>query len=335
MIWINELFLIVPIVFIFVFAALYFMLRADLKTWCPEYDIFIKARKDKLPVLFLRNPGTNVCKPYLGVIEEDTCWFDLPGLGIHFSPQHIGHTAPDLLNGDMVVYHGVVLSPELMSPENAVALSQLSRVRDEYEVLRSIRNQDLHALLSCPAEHLERNCRVLFDQNVFNDDTIPVMVPESVEEFIELVTEVRDVLSGLELYHADYIGETYESVKKILSVEVVAKTFWQKFLGFLFRKKTDTKEEEQDFSFEYKYVNYKRKPIGIQLFSYADAVQNLSSAYNSMHAMQLKLYTEAKTKMNMLHDKNEMIKWIFIGSFAIAIVLISAGVAYMMISGGS
>lgn len=327
--WIPEYVLLIMVVAAAAGWGLWLNERSNIRNYCPESKEIIKARKDRLPLLMLRNPGNSYCKLLVGKKKEkNSIEIECGDENIHFSPEFLGHTQCDLLSGDVVLYHGSIVDPTLMSPENAIALNRMSEVRTNFPGLRCLHNQDLHALLSCPADHIEHDCAILWGELVEeNTAKMPIELPETLPEFVSIVEEARAFFDELPVYHADVIGETYESIQRKRTIlPPKKKSFWHKKTPAATDDTVRSNAPVPEITNEYVFVNAKRKPVGIQLFSYAAAVQSLSSAYTAQHVTQLKLKVEAKTLQNIAKNKEDLLKWLMVGGFAIGVLIICAAV---------
>ena len=309
---------------------MFLSLKMNIKENIPYGPAVLKASKQKLPVLILNHPSSNVANAYLGTYDKKgSIMFDIEDIGLHINPENSGRTKPIRLGG-VDFYLGSYISPEMMSQEDIIKLNKLTDVRTKYPELRGLTNQTLHALITQPMEDWRENCMSVLtyyqDQIKSPVVTLSDDLPDDVEGLIDTLAKVKKDWDNLPT-HADYLATTYESIK---FKDVTPK---QEKKGGLFgrKKEEDDDEDNPEITREYIYKNAQRIPAGVRLMSLYDAQCTDSAALTCAALEQYGLEVEQKFRTE-LKDllKDNFAKYVPIG-FAVGIAGLLAGIGvYIM-----
>jgi hypothetical protein len=294
-----------------------------------------KALKKNDPVLILSHPSSNHADAYIGYRDKKgSPVFDLEeAVGLKFTPEACGNIRALRLN-DVEIYFGCYIFPELFSQENILALNRLGRIRDKFPKLRFMTNQQLHAIIDTPACYWSDDCAKLM-RTAESKHTPWDHMPESVEEFVKLIGEVRKMISLEPLYKADYIGEKWEYVEVTKETTSISSKIPLP-TGFLSKfKKTPKTVSSTDESAGVIYKQGYRIPIGIQLYCHEDAFKTISSGVTSKHMEEYGAAIELRTRNEMKNKYDDWMEKLFKILVPCGIFAVLAAIAVFIIQSGT
>lgn len=227
-----------------IFIAVYkvVMYMADMRANAPEAFVIKEAREKRLPILALHDAGSGKTILKLGKKSRKYDWeFEAGEYGPKVTPEHTPDCEPDMLGGNLPMYHYDIKSISSCSPRSAAAICNLSKLRSlpDFELLRFLQEDDLYTLLREDAANLEHDCRIYLQDYAYSNVGQPI--PESVAEFVGLIQEAREVFANEDWEDADsgYMYVSLEPVKESLPAAVVEKskqslqTGWKRLLSGL------------------------------------------------------------------------------------------------------
>lgn len=255
----------------------------DMKSNAPEAFVIKEAREKNLPIMALTDAGSGRTTLKIGRKSKKYDWeFEAGEYGPKITPEHTPDCEPEMLNGNLPVYHYSITHLSACSPRSAKALCNITKLRklEQFELLRFLSDDDLYTLLGEDAANLEHDCRIYLQDYAVSNIGQPI--PDSVEEFIALVHEAREVFANEEFEDENdgYLYTSLETVKKREIVSAVKKTAKKFSLSRILGKEEavpqQTVEEQENSGMSYE-VAY-RTPYKLEPFSYKYAFRNNGSA---------------------------------------------------------
>lgn len=219
-----------------VILARYKSFKSDLKTFCPEAPIFIRARQQCKPVLALHDAGSSFTRFLVGETNHRASWtFKAEEFEVKLRPDFSSHCEPDRYYGDLEVYHAATIHPVFFGAKSIIAINNITdllarkeiteitengetkKVRTEpFKKLRFLPTNDLLALMKCNAQDLEGNCQMFLKE--YSKKDIGQPLPGSVNEFVTLIQMATKEFNSMPLEGdpdapTNYYYDTIESIK--------------------------------------------------------------------------------------------------------------------------
>lgn len=314
------------------------MYMADMKANAPEAFAIKEAREKKLPLLALHDAGSGKTIFKIGKKSKKYDWeFEIEEYGPKITPEHTPDCEPDMLGGNLPVYHYDMKSISACSPRSATAVCNLTKLRalDDFALLRFLPEDDLYTLMKEDAANLEHDCRIYLQDYAVSNIGQPI--PDTVEEFVALIQEAREVFANEEFEDEDagYIFTSLETYKKKEIPKVITDTVKKFSLKSLFSRKAETEEpepveEEGGMSYELAY----RTPYKIEPFSFKYAFRTIGCANEAITVRNL--LDLAYQRGHEAGQKNDS-KLISVGICALLILIggaFACVIAWRMIGGG-
>lgn len=262
--------------------------------------------ENPLALCVLMNPGTYNGKVYLGEIDpENRALFNLDSMGVgeHLVPE--AHVKPLMLNG-LRIFFGNVVEAEFMSVDEIYDNNRLADIREEFPKLAGIPLSTLKALLDESAADWEINCSKKLEEIQARENERGIEycgIPDSVEEFVQLLTECKSkYLSSPEKTY-DNIITTYESVYRKQKPKIIQKTkkgFMEmvKSIPDLFKDKArEEKLAKLDFTPDYQYRNMYRRYVGVKWISPVEALAGRTTSLTVSRLREYGMQMEQKGKL--------------------------------------
>lgn len=265
------------------------MYMADMKANAPEAFAIKEAREKKLPLLALHDAGSGKTIFKVGKKSKKYDWeFEIEEYGPKITPEHTPDCEPDMLGGNLPVYHYDMKSISACSPRSAAAVCNLTKLRalDDFALLRFLSEDDLYTLMKEDAANLEHDCRIYLQDYAVSNIGQPI--PDSVDEFVALIQEAREVFSNenFEDEDAGYVFTSLETYKK-KEISKIINNAVKKTKFSLFRRKEEIEaeplEEEGGMSYELAY----RTPYKIEPFSFKYAFRAIGCANEAITVRNL------------------------------------------------
>ena len=315
------------------------MYMADMKANAPEAFAIKEAREKKLPLLALHDAGSGKTIFKIGKKSKKYDWeFEIEEYGPKITPEHTPDCEPDMLGGNLPVYHYDMKSISACSPRSAAAVCNLPKLRalDDFALLRFLSEDDLYTLMKEDAANLEHDCRIYLQDYAVSNIGQPI--PDTVEEFVALIQEAREVFANEEFEDEDagYIFTSLETYKKKEIPKVITNTVKKFSLKSLFSCKAETEEpepveeEESGMSYELAY----RTPYKIEPFSFKYAFRTIGCANEAITVRNL--LDLAYQRGHEAGQKNDS-KLISVGICTLLILIggaFACVIAWRMIGGG-
>lgn len=329
--------IIIVLLLIGIFAAIYkvVMYMADMKANAPEAFVIKEAREKRLPILALHDAGSGKTILKLGKKSRKFDWeFEVGEYGPKVTPEHTPDCEPDMLGGNLPIYHYDIKSISACSPRSAAAVCNLSKLRSlpEFELLRFLQEDDLYTLLREDAANLEHDCKIYLQDYAYSNIGQPI--PDSVSDFVALVQSAREVFSAEDWDDSDsgYIYVSLEPEKEKPIAKVVEKSR-QGFASLLekFKKReheesevTDSTEDIfEEFSYQMEepagtYEMAYRIPCKLEPFSFKYAFRCIGIANEAVTVRNL---LELARMKGFEDGKNGDSKLITVGICALLILI--------------
>lgn len=273
------------------------MYMMDMKQNAPEAFVIKEAREKKLPLMALHDAGSGKCILKLGKKSKKYDWeFEAGEYGPKVTPEHTPDCEPDMWGGNLPVYHYDMKCISACSPRSASAICNLTKLRalEEFALLRFLSEDDLYTLMKEDAANLDHDCRIyLRDYAVSN---IGQPIPESVDDFVALIQEAREVFASEE-FEDEEDGYYYTSLETYKQKDIqravkqaVKKTKFS--LKSLFVKKKEEPEPvldlfEEDETSGMSYELAYRTPCKLEPFSFKYAFRSIGAANEAITVRNL------------------------------------------------
>lgn len=276
--------------------------------FAPEVRKAITGRNEDNPLALcvLMNPGTYNGRVLVGEIDPENraiFKFESQGIGEHLVPE--SHVKPLMLNG-LRIFFGNLVEAEFMSVDEIYDNNRLAECREQFENLRGIPLSTLKAMLEENAADWEINCAKKLEEIQLREDERGIEycgIPESVDEFVQLLTDCKKMYLSAPETTYDTTITTYESVYRKQKPKVIQKTA-KGFKGIVTDIKglfKDKKREEAisklDFTPEYQYRNMYRKYVGIKWISPIEALAGRTSSLTVSRLREYGMQMEQKGKL--------------------------------------
>lgn len=272
------------------------MYMMDMKMNAPEAFVIKEAREKKVPIMALHDAGSGKTILKLGKKSKKFDWeFEAGEYGPKISPEHTPDCEPDMWGGNLPVYHYDMKCISACSPRSAKAICNLTKLRalNEFALLRFLSEDDLYTLMKEDAANLDHDCRIYLQDYAVSNIGQPI--PESVDDFVALIQEAREVFAAEEFEDEDsgYYYTSLESYKekdipRAVSQAVRKTKFSLKSL--LKKKETDDAESVEEpepvpvgMSYEVAY----RTPCKIEPFSFKYAFRSIGAANEAITVRNL------------------------------------------------
>lgn len=306
------------------------MYMADMNANAPEAFVIKEAREKKLPIMALHDAGSGRTILKLGKKSKKFAWeFEAGEYGPKVTPEHTPDCEPDMLGGNLPVYHYDLKSISACSPKSAAAICHLTKLRSlpEYAELRFLPEDDLYTLLMEDAANLEHDCRIYLQEYAVSDIGQPI--PRCVEDFVALIQDARETYSKEEWDDADfgYIYTSLEAYKQKTVQKVVSqavKKFSLKSLLFPPKKDAapvDAVETEDLELFEEPPKQYEiayRTPYKLEPFSFKYAFRAIG---NATEAITVRSLLDLAFARGVEEGKKNDSRWVSIGICALLILM--------------
>lgn len=318
------------ILLIGIFVAIYkvIMYMADMKANAPEAFVIKEAREKRLPILALHDAGSGKTILKVGKKSRKYDWeFEVGEYGPKVTPEHTPDCEPDMLGGNLPVYHYDIKSISSCSPRSAAAVCNISKLRSmaEFELLRFLQEDDLYTLLREDATNLEHDCKVYLQDYAYSNVGQPI--PQSVSDFVALIQDAREVFANEDWDDEDsgYIYVSMEAVREKPLEKIVQKSKKSILEGFkkLINREEgiDTEEiemEEEAAQPEPVYERAYRIPYKLEPFSFKYAFRNIGVANEAVTVRNL---LELARMKGFEDAKNGDSKLITVGICALLILI--------------
>ena len=323
------------ILLIGIFIAIYkvVMYMSDMKANAPEAFVIKEAREKHLPLIQLTDAGSGKSILKVGKKSKKFDWeFEVGEYGPKITPEHTPDCEPDMWGGNLPVYHYDMKSLSACSPRSAKAVCNLTKLRalPEFELLKFLQEDDLYTLLAEDAVNLEHDCRIYLQDYAYSNVGQPI--PSSVEEFVALIQDAREVYASEEFEDEDsgYIYINLEPYKETETVAAVVEKS-KKSLRDIFSRFKIT-EETEDIEFDEIESNYRisqnqhqinyemayRIPCKIEPFSYKYAFRCIGTANEAVTVRSL---LELARQRGFEDARKMDTKWVSIGICALLILI--------------
>ena len=297
---------------------------ADMNAHAPEAFVIKEAREKKLPILALHDAGSGKTILKLGKKSKKFDWeFEVGEYGPKVSPEHTPDCEPDMLGGNLPIYHYDMKSLSACSPRSADAVCNITKLRamDEFALLRFLPEDDLYTLLAEDAANLEHDCRIYLQEYAVSNIGQPI--PNCVDDFVALIQDAREVYANEDWQDEDagYIYTSLEAVEE-KPLQTVAKAVRKSKHSLRNLFKTDDEptedEEPEEIRVQPQYQLAYRTPYKLEPFSFKYAFRTIGNASDAITVRALldlafsRGFNEAK--------KNES-RWVNIGICALLILM--------------
>jgi len=193
--------------------------RMNLQNYNPEGPLFIKARKEGIPLLDIVDPGTNQARFVLGEKErEDDPVYAKDAYGLHADPSYVeGDSSPEQHPNGLMIQH---VSPNVtfpVSPKCVLAQKTIlahRKDRKQFKDLDFLSDRDLLVLLNSPMDHLAADARIFIESYQpmvvgLDEEGRPVEVAMEANDLVERIKEFKDYITTIPIETGKYAYNEY------------------------------------------------------------------------------------------------------------------------------
>jgi hypothetical protein len=265
------------------------------KRFNPEGWLFIRARRDNVPILKLHELGGGKVHRILGQKEKkDYPWFETNFFGVQLDPAFSSRCIPERSIGGLEEYNYSTIHPLPLSSSNARAMCTIKQyVRDHFMELDFLCDYEVLCLLGAPRDHLEHDCQLYIDKYHPDIDSIDFEEGMSKEALEMLNPDARE--QYISTHRNRSALELHRFVDLIKSIQDLTATL----------------------------------PLDCGPFSYSEAFQVVPHGFLSqdMHAL-----IQLVKRLALKENDTQYIKWMAFGVMVL-LILVGGAIAYVMITG--
>lgn len=263
-------------------------------------------------LLVMMQAGTYTGEVVIGYInQENKSVFDLSkyGIGEHLVPE--SYVKPIIMDG-IRVYFASYVDAEVMGIDEVLANNRLIAIQKELPNLRGIPISTLNTLLQQTVSDWETDCNNLLYNIRVREKQNGIEycgIPETAEEFIELLMKAQKMLQEPAKGTSDYVLTTYESVIKHrvdtpIPKESVPMSYYINCIKAKLTKKPLPEKPKSripswnDKTTTYEYKNMRKSYKGIKFLAPTEALSVRDSSCTVSAIQQYGMNMEQRGRLN-------------------------------------